>query len=574
MAAKVHKNDRPGEEPIVSVDGQNLNVGAAKQFAKHFGSKSFRKTRTWLKSFAIVLAILPWHDVAAQSAPLYRIMPKMIQEIKEAAVSGQIEIERKQRQSLPPVSKYEPLPSMLENSLPSVVTVAVTRRRKMNKLFSGVIRSSLPPEVAYEALRLLLGFETSGSGFAISVEGHPGILIAINSHVVDIASDSTGSIYVQSINGSSYEAKVLNADAFYDFALLELVDPPGDEMRPLEFRDLEISPLRIGERVYAIGNPLGTYPYSVSEGIVSGLNRCFGGVTGKFGYVQTSATVLPGCSGSPLLDRNGMVVGMMSKIEREGSETISSSLNFALEGQICARLCREITLHGKVIRAWFGMQLEEPASPITPENPFLRIEASPVLKHVFKGADNRCELEQHLEQKLVQVNSLRVRNIEEALEALESAHPGNAVKLIFENRDQRDTVIVRPDTLGKRQLTDLAQRVLITQSILNGRLNPGEPVKIGVDRRFLRPGTGSSGFADFFVLSAGRRSTTSVHPMMHEVVFPEDLGAAIRQYSLTGWCEVMIAPAWKKFDPRDIDYLSFRFDGLTKSGKAPATLFH
>ena len=65
--------------------------------------------------------------------------------------------------------------------------------------------------------------------------------------------------------------------------------------------------IQVGEKVIAIGNPLGLQ-FSVSEGIVSGVHRT--GVNGKDEYIQTDAALNPGNSGGPLLNLSGEVIGV------------------------------------------------------------------------------------------------------------------------------------------------------------------------------------------------------------------------------------------------------------------------
>jgi S1-C subfamily serine protease len=135
--------------------------------------------------------------------------------------------------------------------------------------------------------------------------------VITNAHVIENALDEEGSIYVYSINRTKYEVKVLGGDSFYDIAVLEFVDTPGPEITTVKFKTEEP---RLGEPVYAIGNPLGEYPYSVTDGIISAKNRVRGCYTGKFGFLQTTATVIWGNSSGPLVDAKGDVAGINSQI--------------------------------------------------------------------------------------------------------------------------------------------------------------------------------------------------------------------------------------------------------------------
>ncbi len=154
-----------------------------------------------------------------------------------------------------------------------------------------------------------------GSGSIISRDGY----VITNAHVVQGEQDITVTVFHKTKN--EFEKKVFKkveiiaVNQFMDLAVLKL-DPEelGDfELTVVPFGDME--KLRIGEQVFAIGNPLGL-DRTVSEGIVSITNRGLQGMT----YIQTTAAINPGNSGGPLLNLKGEMVGVnsMSFIGGEG----------------------------------------------------------------------------------------------------------------------------------------------------------------------------------------------------------------------------------------------------------------
>jgi len=175
----------------------------------------------------------------------------------------------------------------------------------------------------------------AGSGFLVDRTG----LVATNYHVVEASSrvnvemqnrDSTGKIEIKGV-------AVAAVDADHDLALLRLgpVPPSVDVNGGYPVLRLRLSgPLRLGEQVYALGNPgLGAalLEYTLTEGVVSSLNREIDGVR----YIQTSAAINPGNSGGPLLDAKGSVVGIISakgrNVEAVGFAVPAESLNDLLE---------------------------------------------------------------------------------------------------------------------------------------------------------------------------------------------------------------------------------------------------
>lgn len=139
-----------------------------------------------------------------------------------------------------------------------------------------------------------IGTDTSaGTGFVVAPDGY----IITNNHVVQDARF----IRVLSYNGTVYTAHLVGSDSRADIAVLRV----NTTLHPLELSDSNT--VAIGEKVIAIGNPLGL-SFSVTEGIVSAVHR--EGPNGLDAYIQTDVTLNPGNSGGPLINRQGKVVGV------------------------------------------------------------------------------------------------------------------------------------------------------------------------------------------------------------------------------------------------------------------------
>lgn len=156
-----------------------------------------------------------------------------------------------------------------------------------------------------------------GSGMIISKDGY----ILTNYHVVEGAKQ----IKIVLSNNTQANAKLVNFDQNYDVAIVQITDKI--EM-PAVVELGESSSLQVGEEVVAIGNPLGTDFFgSVTNGIVSALNRKIQGDTNKATYIQTNAAINSGNSGGPLINSRGQVVGInTAKIKESGVE----GLGFAI----------------------------------------------------------------------------------------------------------------------------------------------------------------------------------------------------------------------------------------------------
>ncbi len=169
--------------------------------------------------------------------------------------------------------------------------------------------------VAQESVKKVVSISTdkaAGSGFIVNSAGY----VVTNWHVIDQAT----SIRIITYQGDIIDAQLIGSDQFADLALLKV---PGvyDFIGLANSEDVDV-----GEKVIAIGNPLGL-SFSVTEGIVSAVHRQ--GPNGLEAYIQTDVTLNPGNSGGPLIDKDGKVIGV-NNFKIGGAE----SLGFAIESDV------------------------------------------------------------------------------------------------------------------------------------------------------------------------------------------------------------------------------------------------
>lgn len=155
----------------------------------------------------------------------------------------------------------------------------------------------------------------AGSGVIVDAEG----FIVTNHHVIDGATK----ISVTLRDGTAYDAKLVGSDEELDVALLRI--DPDTKLNAATFGDSDT--LRVGQRTVAIGNPLGQLGGSVTEGILSALNRDVV-IDGKtMSLLQTDTAINPGNSGGGLFDANGNLVGI---VNAKSSGTEVEGLGFAI----------------------------------------------------------------------------------------------------------------------------------------------------------------------------------------------------------------------------------------------------
>jgi S1-C subfamily serine protease len=159
-----------------------------------------------------------------------------------------------------------------------------------------------------------------GSGFVIDLSNS--YYVVTNYHVVHGIVNATVTFW----NGEAYQAKIIGSDPYSDIAVIA-TQASSSDFYPLEFA--ASSDLVVGEPVVAIGNPFGLSG-SITFGIVSQLGRTIqyqsaGTVFSIADVIQFSAPINPGNSGGPLLDANGMVVGMTTAVA-SGSQGVGFAI--------------------------------------------------------------------------------------------------------------------------------------------------------------------------------------------------------------------------------------------------------
>ena len=144
----------------------------------------------------------------------------------------------------------------------------------------------------------------AGSGFVWDDKGH----VVTNHHVVEGAVK----VQVQLDAGRTYDAEVVGTAEAYDLAVVKLAEVPAG-LKPIALGTS--ADLRIGQSVYAIGNPFGL-TRTLTQGVVSALDRHLptSDVREVRGAIQTDAAINPGNSGGPLLDSAGRLIGVTSAI--------------------------------------------------------------------------------------------------------------------------------------------------------------------------------------------------------------------------------------------------------------------
>ncbi len=187
--------------------------------------------------------------------------------------------------------------------------------------------------------------EGSGSGSVLDRAGH----ILTNYHVVGGARQ----IMVTLHDGKNYEAALVGQDPQNDIAVLK-IDADAEMLFPAALADS--GKVRVGQNVYAIGNPLGL-ERTMTVGIVSSLNRTLPSRTGRAmkSIIQIDAALNRGNSGGPLFNSRGVVIGMNTAIASPSGAGENIGIGFAIPSNTIRRVLPQLIEHGRVIRPDLGI---------------------------------------------------------------------------------------------------------------------------------------------------------------------------------------------------------------------------
>ena len=193
---------------------------------------------------------------------------------------------------------------------PAVVGITSTIQGQMS-IFGGISESN-----------------SQGSGIILSADGY----IVTNNHVVSGAS----SVTVMLNTGQEYDAQIIGTDEQTDLAVIKI--EPQEELTVAKIGDS--TALEVGERVVAIGNPMGLEFFgSVTQGIVSAVNRTISINNRTMNLIQTDAAINSGNSGGALINSYGEVIGINSvKVSSDGVEGMGFAIPISEANPIIADL--------------------------------------------------------------------------------------------------------------------------------------------------------------------------------------------------------------------------------------------
>ena len=287
--------------------------------------------------------------------------------------------------------------------------------------------------------------EGEGSGSVIDKAGH----ILTNYHVIEGARE----IDVTLFDASKYRAKLIGQDPANDVAVIR-IDAPAELLHPLALGDS--SRLRVGQQVFAIGNPFGL-ERTLTTGIISSLNRALPSHNGRVlkSIIQIAAAINPGNSGGPLLDTHSRLIGMNTAIASRSGE--NTGVGFAIPVGTIAHIVPQLIEKGHVIRPQTGIEAVYktdqgllvrslvpggPAELAGLKGPKIVRERRPQGRVVYEFRS----IDPTAADLIVGVDGKQVSTVDEFLTVIEAKRPGDEVALSV-IRDGREVKV--PLVLGE-----------------------------------------------------------------------------------------------------------------------------
>ncbi len=183
-----------------------------------------------------------------------------------------------------------------------------------------------------------------GSGIVISKNGY----IVTNNHVIENADEITVTI---GNDTTEYTGKLIGKDADSDIAVIKI---EAKDLKPIKFG--ESSSLKIGDVIFAVGNPFGIGS-TVTQGIISALNKNKVGINRYENYIQTDASINPGNSGGALVDSRGALIGINTAIISKSGG--NNGIGFAIPVAMVKDVVTKLITDGKVVRGYLGVVISD-----------------------------------------------------------------------------------------------------------------------------------------------------------------------------------------------------------------------
>ncbi len=321
----------------------------------------------------------------------------------------------------------------VKDAVKSVVNISTTQHRQSSQeleqlmndpyfryFFGQPHRGIVPKERAQRAL---------GSGVILSADGY----IVTNNHVVENADEIMVTL---PHNKKEYKAKLIGQDKESDLAVIKI---DAENLLPIKMGNSSF--LEVGDVVFAVGNPFGVGE-TVTQGIVSALNKNRVGINQYENFIQTDASINPGNSGGALVDSRGVLIGINSAIlSRSGA---SAGVGFAIPVDMVKNVVTNLVNEGKVSRGYIGVTISDLNRQLLP---LYKKQLGAIVVNVQEGGP-AAEYGLKRGDLVYKINDKEIKNASDLKQVIASYKPSSKVTLYIERDKREKTVTVE---LGSRE---------------------------------------------------------------------------------------------------------------------------
>jgi len=324
--------------------------------------------------------------------------------------------------------------NIAENVNPSVVTIITTKVVKLrgNQMFPGFDDDffyrffGVPPETERRGTAL-------GSGVIVDKKGY----ILTNNHVVEQGTE----ILVRLIDNREYKAEIIGTDPKSDLAVIKI---KADDLKPVILGDSDA--LRIGEWVLAIGSPFSdNLDHTVTAGIVSAKGRS--NIINSRNYesfIQTDAAINPGNSGGALVNIHGELVGINTAIATSGQAAGNLGIGFAIPVNLAKKVMTDLIKHGKVIRAWLGVTIQNIDDP-TAKAMKLESRSGVLVGSVKDGPAKKAGLK--IQDVIIEFDGVKVKNVSHLQILVSNSEVGKEKEVVIIRGKKKKRIKVKLEEL-------------------------------------------------------------------------------------------------------------------------------
>lgn len=263
------------------------------------------------------------------------------------------------------------------------------------------------------------GYQTadaaSGSGFIITEDGY----ILTNFHVIKGASAVSVALY----DGTSLDARVAGYDESNDLAILKV---EAQDLTPVILGDSDN--MNVGDTVVAIGNPLGELTFSLTEGVVSALEREVTTSTGvTMNLMQTDCAINSGNSGGALFNLYGEVIGITNaKYSSNGSSNTASidNIGFAIPYNGIRAIVESVLEKGYVSKPYIGVSVTD----VSEETQSYGLPQGAAVKEIVADSPaQKAGLQ--VNDIITKVNDTEITGSQDLVKFVRDCKPGEVLKL-------------------------------------------------------------------------------------------------------------------------------------------------